>query len=110
MFPHSKMDGVVIIRPKGQLDISNAASFKNWVRDNFINLGEKYLVIDLSDVKSVDSFTLGVFVSLYKSLVMNGGRLVLAGANDSIRKVITITSLDKIIPLVEEAKDALELF
>ncbi len=110
MFPHSKMDNVVIIRPKGQLDISNAATFKNWVRDSFINMGEKRIVVDLSDVRSVDSFTLGVFVSLYKSLVMNGGKLVIAGANDSIKKVILITSLDKIIPLVDDVKKALELF
>jgi len=110
LFPFSKIDSVIVIRPKGQLDISNAATFKNWVRDSFINLGEKRIVIDLSEVKSVDSFALGVFVSLHKSLILNGGKLVVSSPNDSVKKVLLITSLDKIIPIADSVSDAMKLF
>ena len=110
MFPHSRINDVIVIRPKGHLDIFNATAFKNWVKDMFINGGERKVVIDLSEVKSIDSFALGVIVSLYKSLVLDGGKLVLVDGSESVRKIITITSLDKIIPLIDDVKRALEVF
>ncbi len=109
MFRWTNVDGVVVVKPSGQLDINNAYPFRQWVRDNFTT-NEKYraIVIDLSDIDSIDSFALGSLIALYKDANTNKKDFYLVVNNDDIRRILEITSLDKIFPMVDNVKDALK--
>ncbi len=108
MFPFSLVDEVVVLRPTGSLDISNAPAFKEWVSDTFLDSGKKYIAVDLSEVEAMDSYALGVLISLYKHLRMREGMLFLISPRDAMKRIIEMTSLDRIIPVVGSVNDILE--
>ena len=109
MFKWADVDGVVVVKPSGQLDINNAFPFRQWVKDNFTTKDEyKAIVVDLSDTSSIDSFALGSLIALYKDANTNKKRFYLVVNNDDIRRILEITSLDKIFPMVDDIKDALK--
>ena len=99
----------VIIEVGYTLDTSNAQEFKEWVREKFIKKGFKTVILDFSRVKYIDSYALGVFVALQKSLAEKDGQLVIVSPNDSIRKILEVTYLDKVIKVVDSLKEVLEV-
>ena len=99
----------VVIEVGDTLDMSNAQEFKEWVREKFIKRGFKTVILDFSRVRYIDSYALGVFVALQKSLAEKDGHLVIVSPNDSIRKILEVTYLDKIIKVVDSLKDVLEV-
>ena len=65
-------------------------------------------ILDLSDVKFVDSSGLSAILLAYKSCKTRGGILVICGACDSVKTLVKISQLDTIltmVPSIEEARD-----
>ncbi|MEI6673614.1 MAG: WecB/TagA/CpsF family glycosyltransferase [Verrucomicrobiota bacterium] len=56
------------------------------------------LVVDLSAVTFLDSRAVGGLIRTWKSMTARGGQLFLAGANPTLREIIRLLHLDKIIP------------
>jgi anti-anti-sigma factor len=56
------------------------------------------LVVDLREVTFIDSRAVGGLIRLWKTLTAMGGQLFLAGANPTLREIIRLLHLDKIIP------------
>ena len=109
MFRWTNVDGAAIVKPSGQLDIDNVFLFRQWVKDNFITKDEyKAIIVDLSDVNSIDSFALGSLIALYKDANINKKGFCLVVGNNDIRKMLEISSLDRILPIAEKLKDALK--
>ncbi len=106
---HTKIKDAVVIDVSPSLDISNAQQFKDWVRREFIEKGEKKIILDFSNVKSIDSYALGVFIALQKSLSPEGGKIIVASPSDSIRRILEITSLDRILTVTDSLDEALEV-
>ena len=109
MYPSSKIDGIVVIKPKGILDITNAYVFRDWVKKNFVENGERIIAVDLSELDSVDSFALGMFIALYKDTKLKGEKFFLVNPSKKVKRVIEITSIDKIIPVVESVSKIKEM-
>ena len=68
----------------------------------------KNLIVDLSDVKYVDSSGLGALLVGNRIFSEVGGTFVLCNVSDHAKKLISISQLDKvlnILPTVEEAID-----
>ncbi len=59
------------------------------------------LVIDVSGLEFIDSTGLGVILGAMRRLRENGGGLRIAGAAGTVRRVLEVTDLDKVIPLVD---------
>ena len=57
------------------------------------------IAVDLSAVPFMDSSSLGVLVVSNKGLQERGGRLALVGVDGSPKKVLSITGIDKVIPV-----------
>ena len=71
--------------------------------------GVDNLIVDLSDVKYIDSSGLSALLVGNRVYSEAGGSFVLAGVSDHAMKLITISQLDKvldIVPTVEEAVDS----
>ena len=56
------------------------------------------LVVDLSEVGFIDSRAVGGLVRVWKTMSAMGGSLFLAGANPTLREIIRLLHLDKILP------------
>lgn len=91
-----------------KLDSTKAPDFKS----RFVTLqaeGVKNLIVDLSPVKYIDSSGLSALLVGNRLFGESGGSFILAGVNDHVMKLISISQLDKVLellPTIEEAVDA----
>lgn len=64
-------------------------------------------VLDLDKVKFLPSLTLGAMVKLGNDFRSRGQRLLLAGAQPTVKQVITITRLDRVFEIFETVDAAI---
>jgi anti-anti-sigma factor len=64
------------------------------------------LAVDMGKTFHMSSRALGLFVALRKRLIETGGRLVLFAANPAVQKVMQVTRLNTIIPILATEADA----
>ena len=107
MFKTYEREGVVIIVPEGELDVTNSGQFKDKVINEFVSQGRSKIVIDMSNVGYMDSSALGVIISIFKNTRMNGGGMALVGLVDSVRRLFAITALDKVVPIYDSIEQAI---
>lgn len=107
MYEVDYMNDHVVVRMKGDLDIVNSGDFKKWVVDHLIASGKKNIVLDMSNLNYMDSSGLGVIISIQKHCKLNGGSLSIFGLNDQIRKLLELTSLDRILKIRNNLEEAL---
>ena len=67
-------------------------------------------IVDLTQVKFMDSAGLGVLVSGLKVCNKNGGEMVLVGPNENVRELFRITRLDTVFKLFQDRESAAEVF
>jgi anti-sigma B factor antagonist len=58
------------------------------------------VMLDVSDVDFMDSTGLGIVLGLLRRLREGGGTMKIAGAHGAVRRLLELTELDKVIPLV----------
>jgi anti-sigma B factor antagonist len=84
----------------GELDLSTSPELS----EALLALGTDHprIAIDLRSVTFMDSTALGVIVAAMKRARERGGELALVGPSGSPRKVLSITALDQIVPIVDD--------
>jgi len=89
-----------------RLDATVAGEFRQGLID-FIQKGQVFLVLDLSDVEFIDSSGLGALVSTLKTLGGQGD-LVICGVQKSLLLLFELTRLDRVFRLYYDPKEAVE--
>ena len=79
---------------KKMIDTVNAPDFENEIMDEIGNFDS--LIIDLTDLEYISSAGLRVLIKVEKTLNPQGIPCVIK-VNDTIREIITITSLHKVL-------------
>jgi anti-sigma B factor antagonist len=92
-----------------RLDAHNSDLVKGRLRDVFES-GAKDVVVDLSEVRFIDSSGLGAMVSGFKNAVSHHGRLVLSGLQTQPRSMFDLTRLTRVFDIYENAEAALGSF
>ena len=98
-------NGATVVHLAGELDLYNA----NVVRETLIACCEESpdrLVVDLSEVKFIDSTALGVLIEARTRLANRKGFL-LAGPGLETRRALEISGLDKHFSVHDSLSDAL---
>jgi len=72
---------------------------------SYIAKGNPVIVLDLSEVKFIDSTGLGALVGSLKAMG-DKDELVLAGAKDSVSNMLKLTRMDKVFRMFPTAEDA----
>jgi anti-sigma B factor antagonist len=92
---------VVVAAPVGELDITRLDEVDAMLASAPL---DGRLIVDLSAVQFVDSVTLSRFVRALRRREVAGGRLVLAGAHGAVRRVLSITRLDAVLPYEDDVE------
>jgi anti-sigma B factor antagonist len=101
------LDGAVVISCSGNLTLGAAASlFRNTLRD-ILKTGTKKILIDLGEVKYLDSSGIGEFVGGYHAAHAAGARLILIRLPDKIINLLKITRLDSVFEIKASEQEAL---
>ncbi len=95
-----------ILNVKGAITYSCSAAFQ----DAASAITSPRLIIDLSEVPSLDSTAVGALVRIFVSCQKSGRKLALVGLNHRVRNVLRITGVDPLFDIyaaVAEAEAAL---
>ncbi len=95
-FSTAQRDSFSVVTLPARVDASNTKSLVEAVT----GAGSKKVVLDLKGTEIVDSTALGAIVKVHTSLQTAGGSLVLAGVGDGIRRVLSMTRLDRVFTIV----------
>lgn len=80
----------VIVKLEGDLDTA-AAQETEKIFQPLLDMKNKDITVDCSELNYISSSGLRLFLSLLKSCKPNGNNLVLQHVNDNIKKVFTMT-------------------
>jgi anti-anti-sigma factor len=94
-----------VVHVEGDMDTAVVPEIRSAV-DAAIALGCTCVVLDLADVTYADSSALGLIVWMDRRLRPLDGRLVLAGADRNVNRVLEISGLVGLAPSVVIASDA----
>ncbi len=93
-----------IVALEGELDLERAPSLK-WALVDSLDAGYKQLVVDLTQVRFMDSTALSVLVGVNKSLDI-GARMAIVCVNTNVLKIFELSGMDgafAIFPTLEQA-------
>lgn len=97
--------GVVVMRPGGRLNLSVADLLREELVD-LIGNGNARLVVDLTDVVTIDSSAVGAIVSGLKKAREAGGDLRIAAPSAPVWAVLKLAGLDRVLPPYPSADTA----
>ena len=95
----------LVIRIRGEIDHHSAVSVRAGVDDVLAARQPERVFLDLSGVDFMDSSGLGLIMGRYKKLQENGS-ISIAGANDSIQRIILISGLHKLVHTCKDVSQA----
>ncbi len=106
----SERYGAVIIELKGNVMGGEDTKDFTGLLHKFIDEGKKNIVIDLSDVKFMNSSGLGMLISGLTTMKKADGNLKLARVTEKIESLLIITKLITIFESFETVEEAVKSF
>lgn len=88
------------VRLEGTCDLATAPDLRNALQP-LLPPEVTEVVVDVTELDFIDSTGLGVILGAMRRLREGSGVLRIAGATGTVRRVLEITDLDKVIPLVD---------
>ena len=99
-------EGTFVVGLTGEVDLYTAPELKSELL-RLVAEEPNRIVVDLSGATFVDSTTLGVLLGAVKRLRMIGGELVIVCSDLNIRRILSITLLDRAFTIYDTLDDAL---
>jgi anti-anti-sigma factor len=96
-----------VLKASGQLTEGECGEFLEALRRE-LKADAPRLVLDVDALLYLSSAGLGALVSAHQSFLNANRRLVLAGVNPKVRKLLALTSLDKLIECADTVDEALK--
>lgn len=104
-----KIEGHSVLALSGEIDVYSAPQFKQAVT-GILDANERHLIVDMNNVKYMDSSGFGILLSAVKRLRPIEGTVNLVGCAAPIDRVLRITKLDTLFnmyPTMDEAMKAI---
>lgn len=98
------LHGRIVVRVQGPLDLPEVGDLRA-VFTNLCTIEGPDVVLDLAGVTFLGSSGMGTIAELHQELAGRDRRLVLRGASATIRKAFSITGLDRLLVLEDDAED-----
>jgi len=103
-------NSIVILRPEGRLDITNATEFESLL-DTLRKLYPTHnFIIDLKEVDYLSSSALRVIVTTHRKLTEASLSLVLLNPTSMCSRILEVTELDDFLGVYTSEKEAIDFF
>jgi len=103
-------DGVAVIYLEGKVMGGPDATMFHGKLHEFVNGGQKKVIVDLAKVEWMSSVGLGMLISALTTMKNNGGELKLANVTEGIESLLTITRLVTIFKTYDSLDEAIKAF
>ncbi|MBP1759682.1 MAG: anti-sigma factor antagonist [Firmicutes bacterium] len=98
----------LVLRLEGELDMHTASTLRQTIDSEIEKRGIRTVILNLQDVRFVDSSGLGVILGRYKKLLPLGGKLKITNVPPHIYKIMELSGLPKIISFYTDEAHAYE--
>lgn len=89
--------------PKGDLDLVLSKQVKESLDSMLCSyVGIRQLVVNMADVKFMDSSGLGMLISCYKVMHSRKGRMMICDAGDTVYRVLELSGIKKLMPVIRQ--------
>jgi len=96
-------DRVTVVVVAGEVDAASVQSLRNGID----TLHTTYLVLDLTQVRFMDSSGLAALVAVRRRLQSLGGSVVVVCGEGVVQRVLKLTGLDKVLTIFPTREEAL---
>jgi anti-sigma B factor antagonist len=102
----NKIGNLLIVKLiEDRLDADLARDFKNKV-NQWVSQGEKFILLNLSEVKFIDSSGLGAILSILKNLG-NRGNLALCRIGENVMSLFRLTRMNRVFQIFADETEAI---
>jgi anti-sigma B factor antagonist len=109
-FTHNFQDGIVEIVISGDLLGEDIGPEIIEVVNSYTSKMKNFAVVDLSNVRYINSSGIGVLITLLTKFKNKNGDVALMNPSDHVKKLLVITKLNAIFTLVASPKEAIQKF
>ncbi|MEO0075828.1 MAG: STAS domain-containing protein [candidate division WOR-3 bacterium] len=107
----NKFDRYCIVKIDGQIvTLSTSIRLKEILNDLIQNEKFYQIILDLSELKFIESSLIGIIVDAYKSLIMINGKLNLIVKAKTVYERFEVSQLDKLLRIYDNLEDAKKNF
>lgn len=99
-----KTDQIIVLKVNDNINSETIDEFEKKVK-SLVDSGYLKIVLDFNEVEFISSQGLGILVINYKPVAEKGGFIALTSLNDSIRRVMEITRLDKVLKIADSVEE-----
>lgn len=107
MYSHRVEKKVCIVETGGALTLMEPHQFKSFVLELLEDHEYEGLIVNFNKLNRIDSFGIGVIVSLLKTAKEKGKTFAITKMSDSHRRLFTSTGLDNAIDIFDTDEDAI---
>lgn len=100
---------VTLIDASGALTFQEVTALSQTIRD-LLNEGHKKFVLNLRDVRSLDSSGIGELVRSYMTVTNRGGDMKMLNLSPKIEEILNITRLSQVFEDFSDEKAAVKSF
>lgn len=94
------LDKNLIVNFYGELDHHTAAKIRGEIDKYYIDNLLKNIIIDLNNLKFMDSSGIGLIMGRYKLALNNGGNVYLINVDERVEKILSMSGILKIVKLI----------
>jgi len=102
-----KKDSVYIVCLTGKLDATTSPEFREKLM-SVVSQGDRYLLIDCSDLEYISSAGLRVFFEVAYKIDELSGKIVCCSLNSNVRKVFDMVELSSEVPVFSTQEEAFQ--
>jgi anti-sigma B factor antagonist len=99
--------GCTVVQVQGVLDLVTEPHLRACL-EQAVQDGARCIVLDLAELRLMDSSGLGTVVLAHKMLQQHAGRLCLAAARPLVLRVLELTSVDRLVSIYDSVRAAEE--
>lgn len=93
------IDNALVVKIRGEIDSQSAARLRRKIDIEYDCANVRNMVFDLSEVNFMDSSGIGLIIGRYKRVSALGGVIKLKGANKTVRRIIELSGLGRIVKI-----------
>ena len=105
-YSHKQTDNVLNLNFTGDLIGENNGPEIIEVVNNALADSARYCLVDISDVRYINSSGIGVLITILTKFRNKGGELYLINPSEHVKKLLIITKLQAIFNVVASAEEA----
>lgn len=93
------LDNNLIVKLKGELDHHTSEEIRKKIDKHFNGSNVSNIIMDLNELTFMDSSGIGLIMGRYRNAVDKKGKLIIVCENSTIKRILDMSGLLKIIEL-----------